>query len=185
MQFKKFAFFLISIIFIFSGCDSKNDESSSSKNEIENRKETNFILKTQNQTILTLSKENELFKFKELQNKIVLVNFFATWCPPCKAEIPHLIDLKNKYMDKFETVAINMGNKDGSIPNIESFIEEYKINYPVITNEKNKKIAELFGGVKAIPTMFMLDTNGKIIQKYVGIVPQEMIETDIKRILGK
>lgn len=184
MQFKKFAFFLISIIFIFSGCDSKND-GSKSKSEIEKKKESVFMLKTQNQNTITLKKENELFKFIELQNKVVLVNFFATWCSPCKAEIPHLISLKNKYNENFEIIAINMGNRDGSMPNIDSFIEEYKINYPVITAKDNHKISKLFGEVRAIPTMFLLDKEGKINQTYMGITPLEMIETDIKRVLGK
>jgi len=184
MQFKKIAFFIISVILIVTGCDSKKDEKNGN---IEN-KELKVEISSQLMPEITLEKIEKGVEFKELKGKVVLLNFFATWCPPCKAEIPHLINLKNKYKDKFDIVAINMGEKDGTLSSnekIQEFIQKYNINYNVSNNENNFKIADMMGGVKVIPTMYLFDTTGKIVQKYVGVVPEEMMETDIKRAFRK
>ena len=184
MQFKKIAFFIISVILIVTGCDSKKDEKNGN---IEN-KELKVEISSQLMPEITLEKIEKGVEFKELKGKVVLLNFFATWCPPCKAEIPHLINLKNKYKDKFDIVAINMGEKDGTLSSnekIQEFIQKYNINYNVSNNENNFKIADMMGGIKVIPTMYLFDTTGKIVQKYVGVVPEEMMETDIKRAFRK
>lgn len=183
MQFKKIAFFIISVLLVVTGCDSKKEE-----NEIKiEKKETKFTISSQITPSITLEKTDNGIDFKEFKGKVVLLNFFATWCPPCKAEIPHLNNLKEKYKDSFEIVALNMGEKNAvQSPNekIAEFIKEYNINYNVSNSEKNFKISEMMGNIQVIPTMFLFDTEGKILQKYVGIVPEEMIETDIKKALG-
>ncbi len=114
--------------------------------------------------------------------------FFATWCPPCKAEIPHLNNLKEKYKDSFEVVAVSLGERSGGLTSkekMETFINDFKINYIVSNSEINFDVADAMGGIRSIPTMFLFDPSGKIVQKYVGLVPEEMMETDIKRALGK
>lgn len=187
MQFKKIAFLIISASFIFTACDSKKDEISQKK-EIIKKDESKIELKTTDLKTITLKKTENGFKFDNFDNKVILLNFFATWCPPCKAEIPHLNNLKNKYKDTFEVIALAVGEKDGNLPSNEklnNFINEFKINYIVVNSEENFRLADLLGGVKIIPTMFMIDPSGKIMQKYVGIVPEEMMESDIKKALGK
>ena len=191
MQFKKIAFFIISVSFIFTACDSKNEQSTEDKEtkiEIVEKEQTKFNLTTTDLQTISLEKTDDGIKFNGFENKVILVNFFATWCPPCKAEIPHLNNLKNKYKDDFEVIALSMGGKNGSLTPIEelnSFIKKYKINYIVTSSEENYKVADFLGGVKIIPTMYLFDTKGKIVQKYVGIVPEEMLESDIKKALGK
>ncbi|WP_321311531.1 TlpA disulfide reductase family protein [Halarcobacter sp.] len=180
MQFKKIAFFIISVILVVTGCDSKKDE----KQETIEKKEVKFEITSQLMPKITLEKTADGIDFKELKGKVVLLNFFATWCPPCKAEIPHLINLKNKYKDNFEIIAVNMGEKNGVLSEdkkIQDFIKEYNINYNVSNHNNNFKIADMMGKVEIIPTMFLFDTTGKTVQKYVGVVPEEMMETDIKR----
>ncbi|MBT7274559.1 MAG: TlpA family protein disulfide reductase, partial [Campylobacteraceae bacterium] len=109
---------------------------------------------------------------------------FATWCPPCKAEIPHLNNLYTKYKDQFEIVGILLENNK---PNseVQDFINEYSIKYTITNDQKNQNLASIIGNVKSIPTMFLINLDGKIIQKYVGIVPEEMLASDIKRALKK
>ncbi len=192
MQFKKLLFFIISITIIFSGCDSKNETKEEKqvevKKEVVEKKQNKFVLQTQDATILNTEILDKQVHITELKGKVFLLNFWATWCPPCKVEIPHLINLKNKYKDSFEVVAINVGEKGGRMTSTEKlndFMNEYKINYIVTNTEENLKVADAMGNISVIPTMFLIGKEGNIIQKYVGVVPPEMIETDIKKALGK
>ncbi len=191
MQFKKIAFFVISASLIFTACDSKKEEKTKVdeiKKEIIKKEETKIKLTTADLQTITFEKTEEGIKFENFENKVILLNFFATWCPPCRAEIPHLNNLKDKYKDSFEVIAVALGEKDGKLTTPEKlndFISEYKINYIVTNSEENYTAADLVGGVKVIPTMFLINPSGKIVQKYVGIVPEEMMESDIKKALGK
>lgn len=188
MQFKKIAFFIISATLLFTGCDSKEEKKTEIEKKVVVKEQTKFNLTKTDSQILNLEKIEDGMIFKGLEGKVVLLNFFATWCPPCKAEIPHLNNLKNKYKNEFEVVALAMGEKNGKLTpkeKLDDFINEYKINYVVTNSEENFKIADILGGVQIIPTMYLFDTKGKIVQKYVGIVPEEMMESDIKKALGK
>jgi len=177
MQFKKIAFFTILSLILFSGCGS-DDTKKEKLVEIENKKD--FKLTTTEAQTLNIKKTENGFIFEEFKDKAILVNFFATWCPPCKAEIPHLNNLREKYKDKFEIIAVLMEeNKDNT--ELKNFINEYKINYVVTNSKQNYEFANIIGEVKAIPTMFLYNKNGEVIQKYVGIVPEEMMEIDIKK----
>ncbi len=191
MQFKKMAFFIISVSFIFTACDSKKEESTEIKEikkEIIKKEETKLNLRTTDLQTISLEKIEDGIKFDNFENKVILLNFWATWCPPCRAEIPHLNNLKEKYKDNFEVIAVEVGGQDGKLTAknvLDDFIKEYKMNYIITNSEENYKLADLLGGVRTIPTMYMFDPQGKIVQKYVGIVPEEMIESDIKKALGK
>ncbi len=190
MQFKKLLFLIISALLLLIGCDSKDENTSKAETKTLKEKviQTKYQLETLDKTPINLTYKDKTLKVDEIQGKVILVNFFATWCPPCKAEIPHLINLKNKYKDNFEIIAVNVGEKSGQITEkitLTNFANEYKINYIVTNSENNFKIADLMGGVRTIPTMYLFDQEGAIVQKYVGIVPEEMMETDIKKALGK
>ncbi len=182
MQFKKMAFLIISVIFLFTACNSKKDET-----ENVEKKQSKFIVQTHKEKNLNIEIKNKKVFINELKNKVILLNFWATWCPPCKAEIPHLNNLKKKYKEQFEIIAFNLGKKDGTLlaqDKLNIFIEEYEVQYPVVNDENTFKIANLIGPVKSIPTMFLVDKTGEIVQKYVGIVPEEMLELDINNALG-
>lgn len=191
MQFKKILFFVISATIMITGCGSK-DETNTDNTKIEKKivkkVETKYKVNTTDSTILNMDIKDKTLVVDEIKNKIILLNFFATWCPPCKAEIPHLINLKNKYKEQFEIIAVNVGDKNAKLVDnstLNSFIEEYGINYIVTNSKNNFKIADAMGGVRTIPTMFIFDKSGKLIQKYVGVVPEEMMETDIQKAIGK
>lgn len=188
MQFKKIAFFVISATILFTGCDSKKEEEQKVKKEVVKKAQTKYKLTTTNNEIIELEKDKNKITFKGLEGKVVLLNFWATWCPPCKAEIPHLNNLQEKYKDSFKIISIAMAQRDGKMTSIEkmnAFIEEHKINYSITNTRENYLVSKAMGGIKIIPTMFMIDPRGKILQKYVGIVPEEMMELDINRALGK
>ncbi|AXH12608.1 TlpA family protein disulfide reductase [Halarcobacter bivalviorum] len=183
MQFKKIAFLIISVTLLFTACDTKEE-----KKEIIEKKQTKFILQTHDMKSLDIEVKDKEVLINELKGKVVLLNFWATWCPPCRAEIPHLNNLKKKYNGQFEIVGLNLGKKDGTLltqEELNRFIEEYEIEYPITNSDDNFKIANLVGPVQSIPTMFLVDTTGKVVQKYIGIVPEEMMELDIDNALGK
>ncbi|WP_419769521.1 MAG: TlpA family protein disulfide reductase [Candidatus Marinarcus sp.] len=187
MQFKKITFFAILSLIIFVGCDSKDNYGTNDefKNAISKENQSiNIELTTNAQQFLpvTISKNN--VKIQGYEGKIVLLDFFATWCEPCKAEIPDLNNLRKTYSNDFEIIAVLLEN-NRSIEQVDAFKKEFNINYPISNTLSNFDLANAVGGVVSIPTMFLFDQQGNLVQKYVGMVPAEMLEIDIKKMLEK
>ncbi len=122
----------------------------------------------------------EEFNLYENIGKVIIINFWDTWCPPCRAEIPSFIDLYSKYKDKgVLIIGIALAMKGEKI--VKSFVEEYKINYPVLI--ASKKVIEDYGGITGIPTTFILNKKGEIAQKLVGYRNKEFFEEKINELL--
>lgn len=184
MKFKTLAFLSILSVLFFTGCDSK-DKDDNNKTKIEKSEfKSEFTLSTTESLPIDVKLSENKIILKDYEGKIVLLNFFATWCPPCKAEIPNLIKLQNDYKNDFVVISVLLEEfkKDEEI---KQFMKEYRINYSVVTGSENFELAKSLGGIKSIPTMFLLDKNGTIFQKYVGLVPSEMMEIDIKKVSEK
>ncbi len=122
----------------------------------------------------------------QLAGKAYIVNFFASWCPPCRAEIPDMVVLQNKYARKgftFIGVAVNETE-----PSMRAFIAKYKINYPVVMVDD--KLMGAFnplveGGVRAIPTSFVVNSSGKVTQVITGSRSKDALEKIILEALNK
>ena len=133
---------------------------------------------------LKLKKLNSTdIKIEGVSDKLIILEFFTTWCPPCKAQIPHLINLQKRYKDKLQIISILL-ESDKSSEEIKSFINYYGINYTVSTANNNHLLSQEFS-IPSIPTMIMYDKNGKYFTHYIGAVPEEMIEADINRVVKK
>ena len=191
MQFKTIAFLSILSILFFAGCDSKEnkenkeDTAETKVEKIEKReKRTEFQLMATDNSPINIKLENDKIILKEHPGKIVILTFFATWCPPCKIEIPNLIKLQEDYKNDLVVVSILLEEMKTN-EDLLAFIKEYKINYTVTNSPDGFEFAKDLGGVKSIPTMYLLDKEGTIFQKYVGLVPNEMMEIDIKKVLEK
>jgi thiol-disulfide isomerase/thioredoxin len=185
MQFKTLAFLSILSILFFTGCDSKDKTEDNNEDKIEKiEKRTEFQLKAIDGSMVNIKLENEKIIVKEHIGKIVLLNFFATWCPPCKAEIPNLIRLQENYRNDLVVVSVLLEEMKTN-EEILSFIKEYNINYTVTNSPESFELAKGLGGIKSIPTMYLLNKEGGIFQRYVGIVPNEMMDVDIKKVLEK
>ncbi|WP_418187331.1 TlpA family protein disulfide reductase [Aliarcobacter lanthieri] len=113
-----------------------------------------------------------------------MVNFFATWCPACKVKIPNLVDLQNDYQNDIKVIGILLEDFKSN-EEISKILSEFNINYTITNSSEGFDLAKALGGLKAIPTIFLVDKDGTIFQKYVGIVPNEMLEIDIKKLLEK
>jgi len=114
------------------------------------------------------------------KGKVVLVNFWATWCPPCLAEIPDLIALQNKYRDRL--VVIGISEDEISPEVVKRFATERKINYPIAMT--SAELQTRFTGITALPTTFVLDPDGQIAYKRVGILQPEQTEGVTRALAG-
>jgi cytochrome c biogenesis protein CcmG, thiol:disulfide interchange protein DsbE len=113
-------------------------------------------------------------------DKAVLLIFWATWCPPCREEIPELIDLASRYKDRLQIVAVSMD--DAPREEIREFAERFGINYSIVMSSP-EMISE-YGGVPALPTSFVISPEGRVVQKHVGLYPEEVYETEVRALLG-
>jgi thiol-disulfide isomerase/thioredoxin len=116
----------------------------------------------------------------DLRGKVVLVNFWATWCPPCRAEIPDLIKLQDKYRDKL----VVLGISEDEVPpdEVKAFVTEQKMNYPVAMT--TPALAKIFRGVSALPTTFVIGREGKLEQRHVGMLNAELAELEAQVLTG-
>jgi len=171
--------FLLLFFIAFSGCFDDDIEQSIIANN--NAKNTKITLTTiDNQEIVVTNNKNIWsFEGKNLKNKIILVNFWATWCPPCRVEIPHFLNIRAKYKDNFEIIGVLM-EQDKNKNSLRNFANQYKITYPITTSFQNFLLSDAMGGARGLPTSYLIDTKGKIVQIYQGAIPSEMLNKDIE-----
>jgi thiol-disulfide isomerase/thioredoxin len=112
--------------------------------------------------------------------KVVLVNFWATWCPPCREEIPELLQLKKEYKDRLEIVGIS--EDDDPPASVLKFARQMGMIYPIVM--ATPELIEAYGGVPALPTSFLIDTQGRVVQKHSGLFPIEGYDLEIRSLLG-
>jgi thiol-disulfide isomerase/thioredoxin len=117
----------------------------------------------------------------EAKGKIVLLNFWATWCGPCRAEIPDLVDLQKRYSDKLEIIALATDEDDPD--EVRRFILQSGINYRVAMT--SDEVRRDYGGIAALPTSFVIDPQGRIVQKHVGLNDPSIYELEVKAMLGQ
>lgn len=142
--------FIIISFFIFTGCKSSYGD---------------FTLMDLDGNEISLS---------DFNRKVLILNFWATWCPPCREEIPDFVEVYNEYESK-DVQFIGVSNED--ISTLKSFVENYDISYPILIDDAN-----IMGkwGIRAIPTTFVFDKNGQIIFKNVGMMTGEQLKNIIE-----
>ena len=114
---------------------------------------------------------------ESLRGKVVLVNFWATWCPPCREEIPDLIKLQDKYRDTLVVIGIS---QDSIAPQeVKAFATAHRMNYPIVM--ETEAIDNLFPGVSALPTSFFIDREGKLVKKHAGMLIASMTDLEALR----
>jgi peroxiredoxin len=114
----------------------------------------------------------------DFKGKVILLDFFASWCPPCKAEIPDFAALQDQYgPEGFTMVGVSLVGADET----KEFAINYNINYPVVINDGSA--TSLYGPIRSIPTTFLIDRQMKVAKIYIGYRPKEVFENDIKELL--
>ena len=116
----------------------------------------------------------------ESRGKVVLLNFWATWCGPCREEIPELIALQNRYKDRLQIIGLVVDDDDEN--EIRNVISTEGINYPVASADPETRLA--YGGIAALPTVFVINADGGVVQKHVGLFNPALYETEVRALLG-
>src|SRR3954471_1119552 len=115
----------------------------------------------------------------EYKGKVVLVNFWATWCPPCRAEVPELIKLQEQHRDQLQIIGIS---EDDDADTVHDFIKKNGINYPVVM--ATPELIQAYGGVAALPTTFVVDPEGRVVQRHLGMLNAELSDMEIRSLTG-
>jgi cytochrome c biogenesis protein CcmG/thiol:disulfide interchange protein DsbE len=155
-----------------TGCSiSEEVHAAAVKDEKDRKRAPNFALKDATGKTLKLS---------DYKGKVVLLNFWATWCDPCQEEIPWFIDFQQTYKDRdFAVVGASM-DEDGW-KEVMPFIQKHKINYRVVI--ATEQLSAKYGGVEALPTSFVIDRKGRIAAVHVGLVSKSVYQHDILNLL--
>ncbi len=120
-------------------------------------------------------------KLSAYRGKVVLLDFWATWCDPCREEVPHFIDLQNRYGPSgLQILGVSM---DDSPEPVRDFYQQLGMNYPVVMG--NARIGELYGGVLGLPIAFVIDRDGRIQDKHIGAVNLAIIESEVVKLLSR
>jgi len=114
------------------------------------------------------------------KGKVVILNFWATWCPPCREEIPELVRLQEKYKDKLLIVGASE-DEDGP-QKVEQFVQQHGMNYPVVM--ATKELIDNYGGVPALPTSFIIDREGRVVMKHTGLYEYDAYEREVRALAG-
>jgi thiol-disulfide isomerase/thioredoxin len=117
---------------------------------------------------------------RDWKGKVTLVNFWATWCPPCREEIPDLIKLQAKYKDQLQIIGIS--SDEGPAEDVAKFAAEHKMNYAIVM--ETPELTKAFPGIFALPTTFVIDQDVKMVQKHVGMLNPFIVEKEA-RVLAK
>lgn len=126
--------------------------------------------------------DGRVVKLSDYKGKVVLLNFWATWCGPCKVEIPWFIEMESQYKDKgFAVLGVAMDEEGWEI--VKPYVQQKKINYRVVMG--TDLVAQLYGGVENLPTTFVLDREGKIANVHIGLVSKSEYTNDIQQLLGQ
>jgi len=198
-RMKKFSIFIIAAIFSLTflncGKNSENEEPASNKNNgiTENAEKGNTgtdqpgseMNEPENSADMApnftlTSTDGKDIQLSDYRGKVVIVDFWATWCPPCRKGIPDLIDIQKEFKNDVVVIGISLDSdtKSDVIP----FMKQYGINYPIVYGTND--VVMHYGSINAIPTSFVINKKGKIIDKHVGLVPKSEYINKIKEILS-
>jgi len=124
--------------------------------------------------------DGEIVSTASWRGKVVLLNFWATWCPPCRDEIPELIELSKRFKDKLEIVGVSMD--DAPPAEVRQFARNMGMDYPIVMGSRT--LSAEYGDVLVLPTSFVVNTDGRIVQKHEGLYPIDIYDSEVRALLG-
>jgi peroxiredoxin len=125
--------------------------------------------------------DGQQVRLSEHRGKVVILDFWATWCKPCRLELPHFIGLYKEFgRTDLEIIGVSL-DRTGS-GEVAAFVEEWKIPYIIVLG--NSEVVRSYGGIRGIPTTFVIDRQGNVFRKYVGYRKKEVFRRDILRLMG-
>jgi len=160
---------------------------SSDKKEVKaNNNSTNIFVKSKDSNkapnFALKSVKGKTVKLSDYKGKIVIIDFWATWCPPCRKGIPDLVAIQKEFKKSVVIIGISLDG-DKTIKDVPKFVKDYKINYPVVYG--NNQVTIDYGGIRSIPTSFIIDKKGNVVDSHIGLVDKEIYVEKIKELLKK
>jgi peroxiredoxin len=168
LKSKFLIFFIFSLLFVTVG--SLSCQSQATSGDVKSAA-PDFTLK---------DLDGQPFRLSDTKGKVVILDFWATWCPPCRMELPHFESLYREYKDK-GLVIIGVSLDRGGAAAVKPFVETNEISYTILIGDQ--RITALYGGIRGIPTTFVIDRRGHIVEKFVGYRSKEVFESLIKKLL--
>jgi cytochrome c biogenesis protein CcmG/thiol:disulfide interchange protein DsbE len=166
--------------FVLFSCGGKDDKSSKTEKtakQVENTENRDADMAPD--FTLTSVDGNDI-RLSDYRGKVVIIDFWATWCPPCKAEIPGFVELYKQYADDgLEIIGISLDRGDLSV--VSNFVKNFNVNYPIVYYRD--EVIMNYGGIQSIPTTFVVDREGKIVERLVGYKPKEFFDSLIQSLL--
>lgn len=117
-------------------------------------------------------------RLSDYRGKVVVLDFWATWCDPCKEEIPHFIALQEKYPQQLQLIGLSMDDDEKPV---RAFQQQYKMNYPIAL--ATPEIAGRYGGILGLPITFVIDRSGLIAARHIGATDVAVIEAEVQKLL--
>lgn len=127
------------------------------------------------------SLDGKTLKLSDFHGKAVLLNFWATWCEPCKIEMPWFVELQKKYEAQGFTV-LGVAMDDASSSEIADFAKKMGVNYPIVIGKE--AVGDQYGGIPYLPSTFYIDRDGKVVERVFGLVSRSEIESNIQKAMG-
>ena len=124
--------------------------------------------------------DGKLVKLSSFKGKVVLLNFWATWCGPCKAEIPAFVELQQQYKNDLVVLGLSV---DDPADKAKAFADQYKVNYPIVLGLGHDDIQDAYGPIYGIPASFLISRDGKVCKRHLGIAPKAQFDREIKSLL--
>lgn len=162
---------VISVMLIF-GISKARHNSSNLGNKLQNQPAPDFALNTP---------DGKTLKLSDYRGKAVLLNFWATWCEPCKIEMPWFVDLQNKYGPQGLQV-LGVAMDDAPVKDISDFTQKMRVNYPIVIGKE--EVGTQYGGVQYLPSTFYIGRDGKILERVFGLRSRSEIEANVQKALS-
>ncbi|MGM8216244.1 redoxin domain-containing protein [Bacillaceae bacterium W0354] len=125
--------------------------------------------------------DGNLVRLSDLRGKKVFLNFWASWCGPCKAEMPHMQDFYEKYSDEVEIIAVNVTGSEVNSSNVKKFVDDYELTFPVLLDDTNE-VSVTYLALQ-LPTTYFINSDGIIqLQRKIGPMTYEEMEKKMKQL---
>jgi peroxiredoxin len=161
----------IAAFLLWTACANHSVKADSVKPEQTRKAAPEFALKDAN---------GETVHLADYRGKVVLLDFWATWCGPCKIEIPWFMEFEQQLKDRgFAVVGVSMDEDGWKV--VKPYIQQYKVNYRILLG--NDQVGEIYGGVESLPTTFIIDRQGKIASVHIGLSGKDEFKNAITQLL--